>query len=312
MKPFALFAVIFALALTAPYSVLGQKKKSKEDQYKDIVKLAQSQKPADKEKAYKQAEEFLTEFGAMKDDEQVGRILSFANRFRLLVFNQLLDRNKNAEAFAIGEKILDSDPENVYVKMNLAFAGFQILLNNRDRSYSRDAMDFAKESIAALEGGAELPTYLPFKDKDDVLANMYYIIGTFQLEPNIKEAASNLFKATTFESPVKGKSFPYYAIAEYYEAENERRIKAFQTRHASRQATDAEFQVEQEARLDLYDRMMDAYARAIKASEIEKVAPQPNWKERLAVIYKVRKGNETGIDGFIANVFSSPMRNPVN
>lgn len=311
MKPFALVAVIFALVLTAPYSALGQKKKSKEDQYKEIVKLSQSQKPADKEKAYKLAEEFLTEFGAMKDDEQVVKILAFANRFRLLIFNQLLDRNKNVEAFAIGEKLLDSDPENVYVKMNLAFAGFQILLSNRDRSYARDSMDFAKESITALEGGAVLPTYLPFKDKDDVLANMYYIIGTFQLEPNIKEAAANLYKATTFESPVKTKSFLYYAIAEYFEAENERRIKAFETLSKTKRVTDAEFDAEQAARLELYDRMIDAYARAIKASEIEKVAPQPNWKERLSIIYKVRKGSDAGVDGFIANVFSTPMKDPI-
>ena len=79
------------------------------------------------------------------------------------------------------------------------------------------SLGYAKKTLQMMDGGAMPKSFVPFKDKDEAGAFMYFVVGNLSLDRDKKEAAFNLYKATLFESQIKANSAAYYLIATCYE-----------------------------------------------------------------------------------------------
>lgn len=305
MKRFVLsFCLIF---LTA--TVFAQKTENETELFNKISKLTQTKKPDDQEKAFQLGKEYLAKFGS-EENEKVKKIKNFIENYQIYALNKKVDEDKTAEAFALGKDILAREPDNVYVTMNLAYAGLQALQKKKDKTYAQETVQFAKKSLQLFEENKLPKVFDPFASRDDAASVLYYIIGFHSVETDLKEAAQNFYKAVQFESKIKKSSYPYNILAFYYEKEYEKAAKDFQAKHGTKTTEDAEMKADN-ARLEkIIKRMQDAYARAIKYGETENVPNLAAWKQRYNDIHKFLSGSEAGASDFLNNVLNTPLPDP--
>lgn len=309
MKKFVKPFVFLILTLALSVSIFAQSKESKDETYNKIAKLTQSKKAEDADKAYGMSKDFLAKFGK-DDDEKTKKIRAFSDNYRNNAFNKKLDEVKTAEAFAVGKEILAQEPENIYVTMNLAYAGFDAQQKNKDKSFGADSVQYAKQTLRLIDAGKLPKTFTPFKDQAEATAFMYYVIGNFSLDSNSKDAAYNFYKAVGYESKIKTDSFPYYAIAANYEKEYAKQATDYQTKFAAKTNEDDEMKAAQ-AKLDkVVGNMLDAYARAIKYGEAEKNPQLATWKQRFAEVYKFLKKSDAGMNEYLASQPNTPLPDP--
>lgn len=286
-----------------------QDNKPKDELFGKIAKLTQTKKAEDTEKAYQLGKDFVAKYGK-DNDEKAKKIKDFVDKYRLSAFDKKLNENKTAEGFALGKEILAQEPENSYVTMNLAYGGYDALIKSKDKTFADESVKYAKQTLSLFEAGKLPKTFQPFKDQAEVTALMYYVIGSFLLDANLKEAAQNFYKSIQYEAQFKKNSYPYYVISFYYEKEYEKAAAAYQTKHGSKTTEDAEMKADQAKLEKLIDRMLDAYARAIKFGEAEKNASTDAWKKRFTDIYKFRHQNETGMTEYLGKVSDTPLPDP--
>lgn len=298
-----------SLSLSLLFSVLAQKQPSKDEMFQQIAKLTNTKKAEDQAKAYQMSKEFLAQYGKDNDDK-VKKIRDYMQKYRLNEFNKALDDIRLADALKFGQDILADEPENSYVTMNLAYVGYEAFNKKQDKSFSQESVSFARRTLALFEAGKTPNQIAPFKDLAEVNALMYYVIGTFTLDTDIKEAARNFYKSTQFESQIKKNSYPYYVIAFYYERQYENAVQNFKTKHGNKTVIDETMKADQEAMNKIIDRMLDAYARAVKLAETETNPSKDSWKQRLTQIYQFRKGSDAGINDLLNSILTTPMPEP--
>lgn len=309
MKTFARTICFLFLSFLLTLSIFAQSKESKDETYNKIAKLTQTKKAEDADKAYQMGKEFLAKYGK-DDDEKVKKIKAFAENYRNNIFNTKLDQVKTAEAIAIGKEILALEPENSYVTMNLAYAGFDAQQKNKDNSFGAESVQYAKQTLSLLEAGKLPKTFQPFKDQTEATAFMYYLIGNFSLDSNLKEAAQNFYKSVGYESRIKTDSFPYYVISAYYEKEYAIQAADFKAKYESKTPDDAEVKAAQVKLDKLVGNMLDAYARAIKFGEAEKNSNLPIWKQRFTDVYKFLKKSDAGMNEYLASQPNTALPDP--
>ena len=307
MKKIFSTVVLLLLTVSVATSVFAQKQKSKDELIKEIATLSNSQKVEDKEKAYQLGKEFLTRF---PKDKEVAKIRPFVKNFQKYTFIKALEDKKFADFFAIGKEILADEPENTEIALNLGYGGYDALLKSSDKSFGNDAIKYAQLTLQLLEKGSFPASFAPFNSKDDALAWMYYIIGYFSMEKDIKTAASSFYKSTLYESAIKKTSQPYYAIALYYEDRYEAMAKALNAK--AKTISDAEFKAENDKVNAVIEQMMDAYARAYKIGETENNPGKDDWKKRLAAVYKFYKKTDAGFEPYLTYIVSTPFKDPSN
>ncbi len=287
----------------------SQDNKPKDELFGKIAKLTNTKKAEDTEKAYQLGKDFVAKYGKDNDDKSK-KIKEFVDQYRLAAFDKKLNESKTAEAFALGKEILAQEPENSYVTMNLAYAGYDALLKTKDKTFGDESVKYARQTLSLFEAGKLPKTFQPFKDQAEVTALMYYVIGSFLLDANLKEAAQNFYKAIQYEAQFKKNSYPYYVISFHYEKEYEKAAAAYQTKHGSKTTEDSEMKADQTKLEKLIDRMLDAYARAIKFGEAEKSPDSASWKKRFTDIYKFRHQNETGMSEYLEKVSNTQLPDP--
>jgi hypothetical protein len=300
MKNFARTVGFLFITAALTVSIFAQNKESKDETYSKIAKLTQTKKSEDADKAYLMSKDFLAKYGK-DDDDKTKKIKAFSDNYRNNAFNKKLDETKTAEAFAIGKEILTQEPENTYVTMNLAYAGFDAMQKNKDKAFGADATAYAKQTLSLLDAGKLPKTFQPFKDQTEATAFMYYVIGNFAIDSDLKAAAQNFYKAAGYTSKIKTDSFPYYVIAAYYEKEYARQATDFQSKYGAKTTEDAEMKAANAKIEKLIGNMLDAYTRAIKFGEAEKNANLAAWKQRFTDIYKFLKKSDAGMSEYLAS-----------
>lgn len=309
MKRFVWKFNLLLLILVLAFSTFAQGNNPKDELFGKIAKLTQTKKDADQEKAYQLAKEYMAKYGKDNDDH-TKKIKDFVDKYKLAAFDKKLNEKKTAEAFVIGKEILAQEPENTYVTMNLAYGGYEALLKNKDMSFGDESVKFAKQALSLFEAGKLPKTFEPFKDQAEATALMYYIVGNFLLESDSKEAAQNFYKTVQYESQFKAKSYPYYGVSFYYEKEYQNSAAAYQAKHGTKTTEDDEMKVAQAKLEKILDRMLDAYARAIKMGEVEKSSSLDVWKKRFTDIYKFRFQNDTGMSDYLEKTPNTPLPDP--
>lgn len=303
MKVLSHIAAVVAVALIMTSGGLAQKKMSRDEQFKEIAKLSNSKKSDDKEKAYAMGKAFVEEFGK-ETGPDVQKIKTYVINVSKAMLDDYVQKGETVPAYSVGEYILELEPQNVNVLMNLAWSGFQNLANKKDGSFNKDSIEYAEKSLAILNGVIPPAAYNPFTTRDDAIANMYYVQGYIMIGSDIKKAAMMFQKSIAPESKIKTSAFPYAVIANYYEVSYNKRVNEFKAKTGLSQAQqDAEFTV-----LDtMLANMVDAYARTVKVAEAENNPEVGNWRSTYTTLYKFWKKSDAGSDKFLASVMSTPM-----
>lgn len=306
-----LFQIAVVVFLTASFVITGtaQKQKSKDDYIKEISTLSNTKKPEDLEKAYELSKEFLAKYPKEKGDI-VNKIKDFVQRFRDNQFLVYLDQGKTADAFRLGAELLAENADNSLVTMNLAYGGFMALAKNNDKSFNDQTINYANKTISFLEAGKTPSNFAPFKDKDEATSWMYYILGNLQKDTDIKQAAHSFYLATRLETQIKANSFPYYAIATYYEDIYQKLATEYNTKVKTMSEAESKAQLEKVNKV--VDLMLDAYARAVKRAEAENAPQKDEWKKRMSDVYKFRKKTDAGFNEFITYINTTELTDPIN
>jgi len=272
---------------------------------------------ADQAKAYEDAKKYLacpttgiTEAQTKIVDylkKWVGKYeeLTRASRFQDLLYNQ----KKYVEAYALGKEILAAQPDNLKVMIDLGANGYLVLpLNNA--ALSAEALQHAKNALAALDAGKTVADWKPLPSKDVAVAYLNYSIGTLTLQAEPANALKFLLKAAQFETPLKKSPFTYAYIAGAYETGPYAKMsEEYKALHGGKDETP-------ESKLmlaninQLVDRMIDGYARAVALAGSDSNFAQPKavWNDSLTTWYKYRNnGQLTGMDQLVAGILSKPL-----
>ena len=228
-----------------------------------------------------------------------------ANRFPDLLYNQ----KKYPEAYALGKELLAAQPDNLKVMIDLGANGYLVgPLNNP--SLSAEALQHAKNALAALEAGKTVDDWKPLPSKDVAIAYLNYSIGALTLQNDPGNALKNLIKAAQFETPLKKSPYTYAYIAGAYETGPYAKMsEEYKAKFGGKDETP-------ESKLmlaninQLVDRMIDGYARAVALAGTEAAFAQPKtvWNESLTTWYKYRNnGQLTGMDQLVAGILSKPL-----
>jgi len=303
------FSFLLILAMSLAISAFAQNNPKKNEEFGKIVKLTQTKKPAEQDKAYKMAKDFLAQYGKEENDEQVKKIKDFVDKYTLATFNKRLDELKIAEAFALGREILAQEPDNTYVVINMAFGGLDLFQKKKDASFGADATNYAKQALSMMEAGKMPKSFEPLKDQAEATAVMHYIIGSFALDKDPQEAARNFYKALQYESSIKNSSFPYYALAVNYEKAYENLAKSYQAKVVNK-APESELLADQEKLEKLIDRMLDSYARALKFAATDNDTVKDAWMQRFTQIYTHKNQSNKGLNEYLNSVWNTPLPDP--
>ncbi|HMS40667.1 MAG TPA: hypothetical protein PKE69_10600 [Pyrinomonadaceae bacterium] len=305
---------IFTLCLLVSFALLSlsavaQKVETEGELFQKISKLTQTKKADDQEKAYKLSKTYLERFG--KDDsENAKKIKAFVENHEIAKLGKLIDDGKTGEAFAFGKEILATNPENVVVTMELALAGLQASEKKKDKSFGKDSIDYAKTTLRLFGENKAPKTFAPLADQNEATAMMYYIVGVFSADDNLPEAANNFYKSLQYESKIKISSLPYIYIALHYHKIYQNLADEFEKKYANKPTSDKEANAANERLGKLLNLMMDAYARAAKIGEAQKMEEAANWKGIFTQIYKGVNQSEAGMNEYYDKILSQPLPDP--
>lgn len=305
----AVVAAIAAFVIFAP-SAFAQKERSKADLFKEIVKLSQSKKDADKDKAYELSKEYVTRFGSEEGDE-LKKVREFAGKYRTFLFFDAIKKTQRDQAFAIGREMLKDDPDNLTVMMNLAFEGYAYTDKWSDAAFANEVAGYSQRSIEMIEAGnVKGNNFEPFTDKNSAIGYLNFYVGHFNLNKDKKVAAVSFYRSTQVEGPLKDAAAPYIGVADYYEDMYRKFSTELNVKRSS--MSDAEIDAATAKNDKIVDAMLDAYARGTKRAEAEKNPQAGVWKERLAQIYTYRKKSAAGLAEYIAGIDKTSMPNPAD
>lgn len=291
------------------FSAVAQKVETETDLFQKISKLTQTKKADDQDKAYQLSKTYLERFG--KDEsENVKKIRTFVENHETAKLGKLIDDGKTSEAFSFGKEVLARSPENATITMELALAGLQALERKKDKTFGKDTIEYAKTTLRLFGENKTPKTFAPFADQNEASAMMYYAVGSFLTDDNLPEAANNFYKSLQYQSRLKDSYVPYFYIALNYHKIYEKLSAEFEQKYANKSTDDKEAQAANDKLGKVLDRMMDAYARAAKIGESQKVEAAANWKTIFTQVYKGINQSETGMNEYYDNIFSKPLLDP--
>lgn len=298
------------LFLTAVFTASSnaQAPKSKDESFKEIAALSNVKKTEEQAKAYELSKDFLARFGKEKD-EKVNKIRTFNHNYRWGMFGKDIETNNYAGAFALGRDILADEPDDVAVLMNLAYAGYNAIISKNDKTYVDESIGYSKKTLQLMEAGTMPKLFVPFKDKNEAFAFIYFADGNLGLEKDPKGSIVSIYRSTTYDAPIKDDPAPYNMIAAYYEQTYAKMAADAKAKVAAKAISDAEVKAEIEKENKVMDVMMDAYVRALKRSSGD-AAASAQIRQRLTQIYKFRKKTEEGLPEYITYINTTPMPDP--
>lgn len=264
--------------------------------------------------AYQAAKEYMQKYP--KDNDQYTQYLQkwmvvYERDERKRTLPELIYNAKNfAGAYAVGKQILADEPEYLPAFIHLGYAGYLAMTTAKNEQFNADAQAYATKAIQSIEAGKSPASWLPFKGKDDTLAQLYYTLGFLNLKNAPDRAIDPLIKAAQFETDLKKSPSVYYFLAAAYESGPYRTMAAaYQTTYAGKDES-AQSKLALEKLNVVIDRMIDAYARSVAAAGNDPAHAQTKiqWSNKLAEFYKFRhEGSDVGLNDLIAGALTKPL-----
>ncbi len=267
---------------------------------------------ADQAKAYEAAKKYLA---CTPEDTDITKylkkfVVAYDKEFRKMRLPQLIyNEKKYADAFTLGKEILNDEPDNLKVLVDLGYGGY-LAAAAKNNSFNADAINYSKKAIQLIESGKTVDSWQPFGGKDEALAYLNYSIGVLTLPQDPTAALTYLIKAAQYESNLKKLPFTYAYIAGAYETGPYAKQSAdYKTMFGGKDETP-------ESKLALaninqvVDRMVDAYARAVAAAgnDPKFQASKTEWMDSLATWYKYRHDkSDAGMNEMVASILTKPL-----
>jgi len=286
--------------------------------YKRFTDNFQKPDPAAQKIAYDAGKEYLQKYGGdtSRDNVQiVNYIKSWVSKYEAAASNAefypLIYQKKNyPAAFAKGKQLLASDPDNLKVLINLAYAGY-LASTAKDDTNDADAINYGKQALQLIDAGKTPEDWQPFSGKDEALAYLNFTIGELLMKSSPTEAVPYFIKATQYDAPVRKTPVPYLRLAKVYTDTQYTPMATDYKQYIGKEPSDA--QKNALANLNgVMDRIIDAYARAVAYSSDPKYQQaKPDIMKTLTEFYKARNNDSTaGLDQLIASVTQKPLPEP--
>jgi uncharacterized lipoprotein YehR (DUF1307 family) len=234
------------------------------------------------------------------------------------------DKAKVGSAVFSGcQQFASQAPNDPYPVLAPVDYGFVLATSNPPvNTYTDQTIAAAKQAIQKIEsnslGDVKWADY-GYKGKDDALAWLNYIIGYITFNNlNGKEAESvpYFYKSLQYNSEIKSKPLPYYAIGFNYRTQYNKAVQDFQAK--TQGATDVTEEMKRDLGMQkaLADRAIDAFARAYAVAKADPKLPQAAKDARLKDLeqmYKIRnKEQTTGMNELVASVMTKPLPDPAS
>ncbi|HXM35068.1 MAG TPA: hypothetical protein VN920_07775 [Pyrinomonadaceae bacterium] len=217
-----------------------------------------------------------------------------------------LNGKKYDEAFPIGKDILNDEPENLRIILDLTNAGYAA----NSASLDADTIAYAKKSIQLIEAGKAPEKWAPFESKDDALGWLNYIIATRVAKNSPAEAIPYFIKAASYDGKIKKLPITYAALGEAYEKGPHAKLSAdYKSKFEGKDET-PESKLALENINQVVDRMIDAYARAVALAGTDPQYAEIKTKslDAATFYYKSRHDkSDKGLNEMIASVLSKPL-----
>ena len=306
-------AVLLALSVLA----LGAQQIVRAQETDDPVKIAIYKRFVDNRQgnpavAYQAARDYLQKYNKDKDqytDYLSKWVMYYERDERKRTLPNLINEKKFAEAYSMGAKILADEPNNLRTQIDLGYAGY-LAASAKNESFNATALDYARKAISEIESGKAPPEWAPFKGKDDTLAYLNYAVGFLSLKTSPDQAIDALLKAAKYDSDISKTPSTYYFLAAAYESGPYKTLStAYQTQYAGKAET-PESKAALEKLNTVMDRIIDAYARAIKVAGTDAKTEQSRkeWLTQMTTYYKFRHdGSDAGLTEFIAASLQKPL-----
>jgi tetratricopeptide (TPR) repeat protein len=245
-------------------------------------------------------------------------VAAYEKELRKARLNDLfINQRKYPEAAALAKEILVDEPEYLVALMDLGYGGYVVAVTTKNEALNSEAIGFAKKAIQQIEAGKTpppeagktVPSWLPFKSKDDALAYLNYSIGYLDRTNNTPEALKFFIKSAQYESEIKKNPQTYAFIAGAYESQYAKLSADYERDFKDKPETDAS-KLAAENINQVVDRIIDSLARAVALAGTNQTlaASKTQWLDRLTELYKFRHaGKEDGLNEMIAAVLSKPL-----
>lgn len=333
MKKRALLALLFGFALALTASTLqaqprtGTPVQETDDEYKVTTyrKFVDNREPYPAV-AYQAAKDYMAKYG--KEDDQYTRYLRTwisayeeDERARRLAAEKA-DREQQllgsfttkdfAKAYGLAKQVLADDPDNVKVLIALGNGGV-FASETRNETFNEAAAGYAQKAIRLIESGKSPDTWAPFKNREDVLASLYYAAGFYSLKTKPESSIENFYKVATIESDRKKSAATYYYLAAAYQNGPYKRLSEDYSKRFGNQPESPESKAALENINKVLDKVIDAYARAVAlaGNDPQQQAVKNQWLSRLTDFYKFRHENsDAGLNELIAGILAKPLPQP--
>lgn len=289
-----------------------------EDAKNALYASFREKRTTDQAKAYEDAKKYLACPATGEVSEAQQKIIDYLKTFvtkyeeatKKITFRDLLyNKQKYAEAYALGKEILAAEPDNLQVLVDLGTNAY-LLPPLKNAALTAEGLGYAQKALAALDGGKTLEKWEPLASKDVAVAYLNYSIGTLTLEKDPGGALKNLLKSAQFETPLKKSPYTYAYIAGAYETGPYAKMsEEYKTCCSGKDETpDSKLML---ANINqIVDRMIDAYARAVYVAGTDPKFAQAKtgWNESLTTWYKYRNGDKTdGMEQLVAGIMTKPL-----
>jgi len=273
--------------------------------------------------AYQAAKDYMAKYN--REDDQYTRYLrqwiaAYEEDLRVMrVAAEKADREQQllgsftqkdfAKAYGMAKQVLADNPDNVKVLIALGYEGV-LASEARNESFNADAATYGRKAIQLIEAGRVPDTWEPFKNKEDVLASLYYAEGFYALKPRPEAAVADFLKVAQINSDRRSSASTYYYLAVAYQTGPYKRLSDDYSKRFANQAESPESKAALEGINKVVDKMIDAYARAVALAQKDpkQAAAMTSWRARLADFYKFRHdGSDVGLNEFIAGVLATPL-----
>ena len=332
MKLRATLVLLFGLALMASLSMRlqaqprqGQVVQETDDEfkvttYKKFVDNWEANPPV----AYQAAKEYMARYN--KEDDQYTRYLKTwiaayeADEKARRLAAEKADREQQllgtftqkdfAKAYGMAKQVLADNPDNVKVLIALGYEGVIASTEARNEAFNADAANYALKAIQLIESGKTPDSWTPFKNKEDVLASLYYAVGFYYLKPKPESSIPNFIKAAQIDSDRKSATSTYYYLALAYQNGPYKRLSDDFSKRFANQPESPESKAALENINKVVDKMIDAYARAVAlaGSDPKQQTAKNQWMTQLTNFYKFRHENaDTGLTEYLGGVLSKPL-----
>ena len=326
-----MFAAIFGFALAFSASTLqaqprtGQVVQETDDEFKVTTykKFVDNREP-NPAAAYQAAKAYMARYN--KEDDQYTRYLKVwiaayeeDEKARRLAAEKA-DREQQllgsftqkdfAKAYGMAKQVLADDPDNVKVLIALGYEGVIASTEARNEAFNNDAANYAQKAIQLIESGRAPDTWAPFKNKEDVLASLYYAVGFYFLKPKPESSIINFIKAAQIDSERKTATSTYYYLALAYQNGPYKRLSDDFSKRFANQPESPESKAALDNINKVVDKMIDAYARAVAlaGNDAKQQGARAQWMTQLTNFYKFRHDNsDAGLTEYIAGVLKTPL-----